>query len=499
LSKAPYTIAALDLGSNSFHMVIARVEEGRPIIIDTIKESVRLREGLNKKGILSKEAMGRALECLERFEQRLRGIDREHIRVVGTNTLRGAKNSGRFLEQILELLGKPVEVIRGTEEARLIYLGVTTQLADRPTRNLVGDIGGGSTELILGHQHVPNILESRPMGCVSYTQEFFGEGKLSKRRFDDAIDKVQLLLEPYRRKLKRKHWDVAIGTSGTAKATAAILTQQGKTRNTITAGGLEDLLQQAIDCKRIDSLELPGLKPDRAPVYPGGLAILCGVFRSLGIEEMEISYQSLREGVILDLIGRETSDIRRETVAKMMTFYRVDVRQAETVRDTALKLFPQIAKSIRHETTMARNVLGWAADLHEIGLAIAHANYHRHGAYILLHGDMTGFSRIEQGLLSFLVLNHRKSLKKTELPYENKHDWALLLVLRLSVIFHRERRHKQIPEVTLTYRHKSIQLVLDADWLADHPLTRKDLEEEARYWKKLGPEFRFETRQDAPE
>jgi len=492
LSTEPNTIAALDLGSNSFHMVIARVEQGRPVIIDTLKESVRLREGLSKRGMLSDEACARALDCLSRFAQRLRGIPRENIRVVGTNTLRGAKNAGPFLEQIRALLEVPVEVIAGREEARLIYLGVANQLPEDDRRYLVVDIGGGSTELIIGQNHAPQQLESRPMGCVSYTREFFNEGKITKGCFKKALTEVSHNLEPHWRNFRPKHWDLAIGTSGTIKAIAAVLTQQGKTHGTITRAALEELLEMMYKVKRLNSLELPGLKPDRVPVFPGGLAILAGIFRTLEIEEMEISYQSLREGVLLDLIGREVSDERAATVARMMEFYRVDAVQASVVRETAQRFFPFIRHAIRHEATIARNVLGWAADLHEIGMAIAHPNYHRHGAYILMNGDMSGFSRIEQGLLSFLVMNHRKSLKRPELPLENAYDWALLLALRLAVILHRERRRKKIPDVAIDWRDDEIVLRFDSEWLEDQPLTRHDLEIERRSWKKLGRTLKIE-------
>ncbi|MDJ0835620.1 MAG: Ppx/GppA phosphatase family protein [Acidobacteriota bacterium] len=497
MTNQPFIIAALDLGSNSFHMVIARVEDGRVVILDTLKEMVRLRQGLNRKGILSREAQERALDCLQRFEQRLRGIPRENIRVVGTNTLRGAQNAGPFLQQIQTMLNVRVQVIAGREEARLIYMGVANQLPESDYRNLVVDIGGGSTEFIIGRNREPLVMESRPMGCVSYTNEFFGDGRITRRRFKDALDRVAWLLEPHRRKFKRKNWDVAIGTSGTAKATAGILQQMGGSGG-ITRDGLEKLAETMIQFKHIKQISLEGLKDERAPVYIGGLAILLGVFRAFKVQEMSISYQSLREGVILDFIGRESDDYRQRTVKHMMDFYQVNKQQAAWVRETALKLLPQIEHLVVHDEIMARQILGWAADLHEIGLAIAHPNYHRHGSYILLNGDMAGFSQVEQNLLSFLVLNHRKSLKRTEEAYENELDWALLLALRLAVIFHRERRFKHIPEVGITWNEWDIQVTLPDQWLEEHPLTRADLEMEMRYWKKLGYTLEIDTALDRP-
>lgn len=486
------SIAALDLGSNSFHMVVAQVDDQRPVVIDTLKEMVRLRDGLAKDGTLSQEAQDRALACLKRFEQRLRDIPPKNIRVVGTNTLRGARNTAQLLRDIQTLLGAPVEIIAGREEARLIYLGVINQLPTPDQRNLVVDIGGGSTEFIVGEGFETKTLESRPMGCVSFTKEYFPDGRLSRRRFNDAVKQVLWLLEPHRQLFKRKNWDVAIGTSGTAKATAGILREIGEGRNTITRQGLEILIEKVLAAKKIDQLNLPGLKPERAPVYPGGLAILYGVFQAFKIDQMRISYQSLREGVIWEMVGRDTSDIRFHTIARMMSFYKVDKRQAEAVRDFALKLFPQIQHALLHEETLAEMILRWAAELHEIGLAIAHPNYHRHGAYILLNADMAGFSRVGQGLLSFLVMNHRKSLKNPELPLENELDWALLFVLRLAVIFHRERRYRTPPDLQIDWNVHYIRLAIPKDWLEAHPLTRADLEMEQNYWRKIGYEMELE-------
>lgn len=486
MNTASHSIAALDLGSNSFHMVIADVDQGRLRTIDRLKEMVRLGEGLSKGGSLSEQAQARALACLTRFQQRLRGIPRDQIRVVGTNALRGAKGAGLFLKQIEDVLGVPVEVIAGREEARLIYMGVANQLTDTDRRNLVVDIGGGSTEFIIGRKHQPLLMESRPMGCISYTKAFFADGVIDKECFDRALAKVGWMLQPYRRFFKR-NWDVAIGTSGTAKSIAAIIAQMDPTSEGITRKSLQQLKRRMLTFDRIEDLSLPGLKDERCPVFPGGLAILLGVFKAFEIEEMEISYRSLRDGVLLDLIGRKESDQRLETVDHMMDFYRVDRKQASNVRRTALTFLPQVASVLKTEEVIATNVLGWAANLHEIGLAVAHPDYHRHGAYILFHGDMSGFSRREQQLLSFLVLNHRKSLlKRNGLNFERKPDWALLFVLRLAVIFHRERLAIEEPKVVITWKEKEIELALENEWVKQHPLTRADLVVEQRYWAKNG-------------
>ena len=486
-----YHIAAVDLGSNSFHMIIVRVEGARTVKVDAIKEMVRLRQGLGSDGSLSPEACERALACLARFGQRLRGIPKKHIRVVGTNTLRMARNAYDFLEAIKATLKVPVEIIWGREEARLIFQAVAQELPPRETRTLVIDIGGGSTEFVLGHGRNPMVLESRPMGCVSYSLRFFPDGVITKRGFQDAHRQVAYELEPYYQAFCPANRDQIIGTSGTAKATAAILTEMGLTKNEITPEGLKHLRRCVLGAGHVDYLNLPGLKADRAPVFCGGLAVLSGVFKALKISNMTISSQSLREGVILDFLDREERDKRVETVTSMMNFYRVDATQATMVRSTALALFPQIKKHITHPKFMAKRVLGWAADLHEIGLLIAHSGYHKHGAYILMNGDMQGFSATEQGLLSFLVVNQRKSLKANPLPFEEELDWPMVLVLRLAVILHRERRPIDLPKIEILWETRVIQVKLCRAWLDDHPLTKADLEVERYYWTKIGMDLKL--------
>lgn len=480
--------AALDLGSNSFHMLVVRVEgEQYMSVIDNLKESVRLGAGFDENDCLTSEAQERALACLNRFSQRLRGIPPEHIRIVGTNTLRQAKNARDFLSRVHEVLPVPVDVIGGSEEARLIHLGVTHYLAPSEKRHLVIDIGGGSTELIIGKNQRPIIRESISMGCVSYSLRYFRKGRLQEKAFEEAVLSVGQKLEPYTQTFAKNKWERAIGASGTIKAIASIHHALGLPRDLITMEGMLLIKDRLLRTKSIETAELPGLKEDRMEVIAGGFAVLFGLFKSLKIKKMHVSQNALREGVLLDLLGRERNqDKRQETVERLQKFYDVDTVQAGRVRKIALKLFPQIAEHLHHPPSLAIDLLGWAADLHEIGLRIAHHGYHKHGAYILQNGDLDGFSQSEQGLLSFLVLNHRKRLKANLGPYEHQFNWPLVLILRLSYILFRERRDLDLPDINIQWQKHQIQIHTDPQWLQDHPLTQFDLSLEQNYWKRLG-------------
>jgi len=484
------TYAALDLGSNSFHMLVVRIDNNHMSVLDTLKEPVRLGAGLTAKDALTIEAQERALECLHRFAQRLRGLNPEHIRIVGTNTLRRAKNAREFLKRAEAILPVAVNVLGGSEEARLIYLGVTHYLAPSEKRNFVIDIGGGSTELIIGRNLNPMLRESLSMGCVSFSLEYFPDGKISKKGFSNALLNVGRQIEPYSQSFGAGEWEDVIGASGTIKAIAGIHQELGFSGDKITLQGMDAIRDHLLSAKRIQDVALPGLREDRLQVFAGGFAVLFGIFQSLGITEMRVSANALREGVLLDLWGRERNqDKRQETVDRLKHFYSVDLRQAKRVRETALQLFPQVLGQILHHKTIAREMLGWAADLHEIGLAIAHHGYHKHGAYIMHNGDLDGFSQSEQGILSFLLLNHRKRLKTTPMRYEQDLDWPLVFVLRLAHLLHRERRDKPLPEMEISWKGNNINLVMDPNWLAAHPLTRYDLNLEKNYWKRIGFKF----------
>ncbi len=475
------TYAALDLGSNSFHLLIAGFDGHQLRTIDRHKDSVRFGAGLDDNNCLSRAVLETAMASLARMAERLRPIPRDHIRVVGTNTLRAAANGPDFLERAESVLGVPVHIISGTEEARLIYQGVASDMALPPRqRRLIIDIGGGSTEMVIGRQQA-EVMESEQLGCVSYSRAFFPGGAISRQGFKAALKSARRDLSPYITAL-RGNWQQAVGTSGTIRSIGRMLTQLGITdHDQVTAAGLRELSDRLLTVSNINKLSIPGLGTERKPVFPGGLVILRALFEELDIAEMQVSDYALREGIILDLVGRlHHRDRRSETVDHLMRQYGCDTGQARRVAGLAERWLPGIADHIGTPRAEAEDLLYWAACLHELGLAVAHGGYHKHGAYILANADMPGFSRQEQARLSFLVLNHRRKPKAPSGAYGVKPDWLLVSLFRLACIFHRRRQSEPVPEtIRLTAGDKkSLRLTLPAGWLDDNPLTAADLEDE---------------------
>jgi exopolyphosphatase/guanosine-5'-triphosphate,3'-diphosphate pyrophosphatase len=493
---APETVAAVDLGSNSFHMIVARVDNGHVHVVDKLKEMVRLGGGLDHKGRLTPEAMERALACLERFGQRVRSLPHHSVRAIGTNTLRQARNADEFLPQAEEALGHSIEIVAGREEARLIYLGVAHSLASGDGRRLVVDIGGGSTELIIGEGFEPIERESLHMGCVSMTRRVFGDGRITRERWDQAVTAAMLEIQPIRRRYRALNWGESIGASGTILAVAKVLRENGWTRHGITPKGLASLRDLLIEQGGIDKLEVPGLGSDRVPVFVGGAAVLAGVFEGLAIEQMEVSDGALREGAIYDLIGRiRHQDVREHTVDRLQRRFDVDAEHGARVRATAWQLFDQVRVGwgLNGET---RDLLGWAAALHEIGLSIAHSQYHKHGAYLLEYADLPGFSRSSQTALAALVRLHRRKANKGVLGEFRKGRRKTLLrltvLLRLAVLFNRSRDDQAVLPVDLKPRDEGLTLRFAAGELDRQPLTRADLENEAdALLRGLGFELSF--------
>ncbi len=475
------TLAAIDLGSNSFHMVVARVVDGQLVIVDRMKEMVQLGAGLDSARRLTAEAEQRAVVCLERFGQRVRAMPQESVRVVGTNTLRVARDAQRFLERAEEALGQPIEIISGIEEARLIYLGVAHGLGPNDERRLVVDIGGGSTELVIGERFTPLDMESLYVGCVTMMQRHFPDGKFSSKRFRRAEVNALQELERVQERFRRLGWSAAIGASGTVRAVASVVQSAEWSRRGITRDALKKLRAAIIDAESIDRLSLPGLSRSRAPVFPGGVAILSALFESLGVEEMWVSDSALREGLLNDLLGRFLHrDVRNTTVEALMDRYHVDREQAGRVEATLLGLLPQVLDAWSLPKGRSEELCSWAARLHEIGLDIAHSHYHRHGAYVLENSDMPGFSRQEQSLLSALVRAHRRKFPGSvfkSLPTKGRLVEHLAVLLRLAVLLHRSR--SEVPGVTLTAGRRSLSVQLPTGWLEAHPLTQADLLEEA--------------------
>jgi len=477
------TLAVVDLGSNSFHMMVCRLQNSRITVLDRVREPVRLRMGLREDGSISEEAQERALACLSRFAQRLRGV--EQIRVVGTNTLRRARDIAPFLNKISQILNTPVDVIGGREEARLIYLGVASNLPPSDHRNFVIDIGGGSTEFIIGMGMEQLDRETRPMGCVAFAMEFFPDNVPTRKRFSRASMRVAQEMEAYHQLFDQSHWTRCIGSSGTIKAIGSVLHAMGES-GPITAPALEKLFERIKWGVPFTKSSLPGLKEDRVPVFLGGLALLKGLFDIFNIREMEISAHSMREGLLLDVLGRaEHTDPRQATVNHLVTFYKVNREQAGRVRETARALFPHIMAPYFKQREEMRYLLSWAAELHEMGLAVAHSGYHKHGAYILQYGDMDGFSQVEQCRLAFLVLNHRKRLKTDPLPFGVMPDWPLVFVLRLAFLLNREHVDIELPDIAINFTKQEIELYIDPSWLETRGMTHLGLMEEQRYWRRM--------------
>ena len=492
-------LGVVDLGSNSFHMVIARLANDQVTIIDRLRESVRLGAGLDRRERLSVASERRALACLARFGERLRSLRAEQVRAVGTNALRKARGTAAFRARAARQLGHPLEVISGIEEARLIYLGASHSLPRARGRQLIVDIGGGSTEIILGRGSQPEQMESLYIGCVSLTERAFAGGKLTARAFRAARDAARLELRPLRERFNARAARRVAGTSGTVRAVSYVLQAFGRATDGISAADLEFLIERLLAARRIDAIDLPGLSADRAAVLPGGVAILAEVFDALRIRQMVVADGALREGILHDMVGRLTNaDVRPQTVRALQNRFRVDLRQGRRVAATALALWRQVGADWGIGADAQRQLLGWAAALHEIGLDIAHAQHHRHAAYILQHADMPGFASDEQILLATLVRHHRRTLGADcaiDLSREARQaTLRLVALLRLAVLLHRSRTAQALPTLQLRCRGPLLSLSVPGRWLADNPLTAADLSQEQRYLRAVGLDLRLRER-----
>jgi exopolyphosphatase/guanosine-5'-triphosphate,3'-diphosphate pyrophosphatase len=490
-------VAAVDLGSNSFHMMVARESGGQLQVIDRLREAVRLGAGLDAKNRLLPEAQARALECLSRFGQRLHGIPAHRVRVVGTNTLRKMSDGGGFIAAAERALGHELEVISGVEEARLVYSGVTHGMGASQPRRLVVDIGGGSTELIVGRLGDPKLMESTALGCVTHTQRFFADGEVTRARMREARLAARVELEFVERRYRAAGWDVAVGASGTVRGAWRVMMGQNWTDELITREALEQTLDLAVRAGHVDNFDFPGLREDRRPVFAGGLAVLAGVFDSLGLKKMETSEFALREGVIYDLLGRlHDRDVRSKSVEAMAERYGVDRSHAAEVQRSALKLLEQVEAEWALQGREGVRLLSWAALLHEIGLVIAHDSSHRHGEYILRHAELFGFSQTDQKLLAALVRLQRGKFAGSALD-DLPEAWKtpvqkLAMLFRLAVLLHRSRAPGLRIPLKIEATGKTLRLEFRPGWLDRHPLTREDLELEAEYLEAADYRLRFE-------
>ena len=497
-NSTPEIIAAIDLGSNSFHMVVADNHSGRLKIIDRLREMVRLSAGLDKSNQINEEAATRALACLERFGQRLRDMHADSVRAIGTNALRRAKNTGKFLRAAEAALGHPIQIISGIEEARLIYQGTNYAISRPNDRRLVIDIGGGSTELIIGEGVQPLHMESLFMGCVSMSETHFPEGKLSRKNFERAVLKAKLQLRPIVNMYKKLGWDLEIGTSGTIKAISEAVYNQSGGGKIITHEALHKLRDTILESGHVKELNFPTLKKERLPVFPGGVVILLAVFDSLDIENLNFSDGGLREGVLYDLLGRlhlDQGDKRVESVYALEQRYHVDFGQANRVELSALLLLGKVKKTWKLKGAEFENYLRWAARLHEVGIEIAHSGYHRHGAYLLQNSDMPGFAWNEQRILACLVGSHRRKIKT--ILFDDIHSEMhqavryLLVLLRLAVLLNRDRVDLEPPILNLNAKQDRLKIEFSDQWLEKYPLTRIDLEQESEFLKVIDFDLSF--------
>jgi exopolyphosphatase/guanosine-5'-triphosphate,3'-diphosphate pyrophosphatase len=496
-NDSPY-FAAIDLGSNSFHMLIVKVNDGMLETVDRVKEMVQIARGLKKSHTLSEEAQARALHCLSCFEERIREIPPEQVRVVGTKALRSAYNADEFIKQAEDTIGHPIEIVSGYEEARLVFLGVSHDISADKGKPLVIDIGGGSTEFIVGKGQKASLMESLSIGCVTFSDQHFTneQGEIAETLNAQMINEVyyatSVELELISRKYRKHGWDIAVGSSGTMRAIAELMPDD-VLAGVITREGLNTLVDELRQWGKLQR-ELNDFSTERASVLPAGIIILSSIFDQLQLDEIHVVNTTLKEGLIYDTMGRLSAhDLRDQTVDKLIEQYQIDREQAERV-DRTLKHFIDTLPSPIVNGVNIQKIVHWSALLHEIGLSISHSGYHHHGAYILKNSDMAGFSRFEQELLSLFVGSHRRKIRAERLSIINaetqKSLAAFFVCLRLAVLLnHRREDDIELPKIIVM--EQTIILNFTDGWLEEHPLTYRNLLQEQRYLEPLELLFEF--------
>ncbi|WP_239364576.1 exopolyphosphatase [Snodgrassella communis] len=485
-------LATIDLGSNSFRLQICHNQSGHLQVVDSIKEMVRLAAGLDEQKNLDQASQQRALNCLARFGERLRGFKPDQVRVVATNTFRVAKNISQFIPQAEAKLGFPIDIIAGREEARLIYTGVVHTLPPKDENMLVIDIGGGSTEFVIGHDLQPAITESLNLGCVSYSMRFFPRSKINNKNFQAAVNSARAEIQRISVALKNIGWKYAIGTSGSARSIRDVIAIGDESTDAITATQMHKIANHIIAAGSIKKAKLEGLKTDRMDVFAGGLAVMIAAFAELNISEMTITDAALRDGVFYDMIGRQLGDdMRNQTITDFQKRYHVDTAQAHRVATLAQMIFSHLTAAVTPDhPEQWQQYIRWAAQLHEIGLDISHTGFHKHAAYILEQADMPGFSRKEQHILATMVLGQRGDLRKIAECIQQEMLWLSILSLRLAALFCRSRQNIQIPvnQCNIHYHKGTKQLVISTgtEWLTHNPLTASVLLQESALWHKIG-------------
>ncbi|ASG18809.1 guanosine-5'-triphosphate,3'-diphosphate diphosphatase [Salmonella enterica] len=475
--------AAIDLGSNSFHMLVVREAAGSIQTLTRIKRKVRLAAGLNNDNHLSAEAMERGWQCLRLFAERLQDIPQPQIRVVATATLRLAVNAGEFIAKAQTILGCPVQVISGEEEARLIYQGVahTTGGADQ---RLVVDIGGASTELVTGTGAQTTSLFSLSMGCVTWLERYFSDRNLAQENFDDAEKAARDVLRPVADELRFHGWKVCVGASGTVQALQEIMMAQGMDER-ITLAKLQQLKQRAIQCGRLEELEIEGLTLERALVFPSGLAILIAIFTELNIQSMTLAGGALREGLVYGMLHLAVDqDIRSRTLRNIQRRFIVDTDQANRVAKLADNFLKQVENDW-HIEPISRELLLSACQLHEIGLSVDFKQAPYHAAYLVRHLDLPGYTPAQKKLLATLLLNQTNPVDLSSLHQQNavppRVAEQLCRLLRLAILFAGRRRDDLVPEITLQALNENLTLTLPGDWLAHHPLGKELIDQESQW------------------
>lgn len=483
-------LAAIDIGSNSFRLELGQMHGTRYRRIDYLKETVRLGAGLDADSLLTDEAAERGLACLRRFAERLNGLPPDRVRAVATQTLREARNRDAFLDQAQAALGRPIEVISGREEARLIYAGVA-QLQPSSEPRLVIDIGGRSTEMILGRGRTPVVAESFAVGSVSLSMRYFADGRLTEDAFRAAQVAAGAELEEALEPFAARHWRQALGSSGTAGAVSQLLAASGVTQGEITPAALRWCITRCIEAGHIDALDLPGLRDDRRPVIAGGLSILYTLGTHFGIKALQPAKGALRQGVIVELHERlaaarkstQPLDMRDASVHALQQRFMVDKLQARRVRSVALALHAGAMPDAGNETVRE---LGWAADLHELGMMVSHHDHHRHSAYLLAHVDAAGFSQSQQRRLAELVLGQRGGLRKIEDSLASDTFAWQVLALRLAAIVCHARGPVSAGALRLTREGRHARLHFDTRWSEAHPRAVYLLREEVDAWGRGG-------------
>ncbi len=493
----PRHIAAIDLGSNSFHMVVARVVGQDLQLISRHKQRVRLASGLDAQNNLDNAAIERGLECLAMFAERLQGFDEENVRIAATHTLRQASNAHLFIQRAQQVLPFAIEIIPGVEEGRLIYSGVAHTQPESDSK-LVIDIGGGSTEIVIGQGFEAELVNSKQMGCVSYTNRFFANEKLSKKNFAKASLAAEQKLESLAHQYRKHGWDIAFGSSGTAKAIRDVLIGLGHEDGQITAKRLEELIDTLCKWATIEEIELDGLTPERKPVFAAGVAILQAIFSSLKIDTLHFSEGALREGLLYEMEDRfKRTDIRMRTTESLANKHFVDLDHAAKIKGQASEFFEQIHKKIGiSKKNQLSDLLQWSALLHEVGLSISLQAFHRHSAYILQHTTMPGFNREQQRVLAMLVRFQRKSLKLKEMDdfslYKKKDIINLIRILRLAILLNGQRNDDPLPPLKLKVDGDQWTLTsTDEDWLENNKLLNADLQTEQEYWRNVEWTLKF--------